>query len=379
MAAAAVAGCDSSQPLEDTASGAVPAITQDASGKATVSVFATGLRFPRNFTWGDHGEMYVAEAGAGGGTSTTAEQCAQVIPPVGPYSNGPTSRISRIDRHGNRTTFMERFPSAVNAMGDVLGIQDVAFLGGRMYGLSAGGGCSHGSADSPAAVVKLGEHGAWAVVADLSAYQMANHVAKPEEDDFEPDGSWYSMVSAGGSLIAVEPNHGEIVRVNPRTGAVTRIADISASQGHVVPTVVAERRGANYVSSLGTFPVTPGAVNILRVSRRGDVRVVAGGFATVLGLDFDRRGRLYVLESTPGAGYPAPFTGRVTRLGRDGTRQVIVDGLFLPTGMRFGPDGSLYISNKGFGPPQPGEILRVNVPGANDRGRHEEDMEQGGD
>jgi len=25
--------------------------------------------------------------------------------------------------------------------------------------------------------------------------------------------------------------------------------------------------------------------------------------------------------------------------------------------------GALYISNKGFGPPQPGEILRVSIPG----------------
>jgi hypothetical protein len=47
----------------------------------------------------------------------------------------------------------------------------------------------------------------------------------------------------------------------------------------------------------------------------------------------------------------------------DGTRQVIVEGLDFPTAMRFGPDGRLYISNKGFGPPQPGEILRVDVPG----------------
>ncbi|MEP7383096.1 MAG: ScyD/ScyE family protein, partial [Gemmatimonadota bacterium] len=122
----------------------------------------------------------------------------------------------------------------------------------------------------------------------------------------------------------------------------------------------------------GTFPVTPGAINILRVSRSGEVRVVAAGFATVLGLDFDRRGRLYVLESTPGAGYPTPFTGRVTRISGNGSREVVVEGLFLPTGMRFGPDGMLYISNKGFGPPQPGEILRVNVPGANKLGRREE-------
>jgi len=375
---ALASGCDSASSPEATAPTAAPIPTAN-SAAATVEVFATGLQFPRNFTWGNHGEMYVAEAGSGGTSTTTAEQCAQVVPPVGPYANGPTSRISQIDRHGNRTTVADGFPSGVNAMGDVLGVQDVAFIGGKLYALMAGGGCSHGTADAPAGVVKIGAHGSWSLTADLSTYQQANPVAQPEADDFEPDGSWYSMINSFGALVAVEPNHGEIVRINPWTGRVTRIADISASQGHAVPTVVAERRGAYWVSSLGTFPVTPGAVNILRVSRRGNVSVVAGGFATVLGLDFDHRGRLYVLESTPGAGYPVPGTGRVVRLDRQGHRDVIVDGLFLPTGMRFGPDGKLYISNKGFGPPQPGEILRVNVAGANDRGHHDEDMEQDDD
>ncbi len=39
---------------------------------------------------------------------------------------------------------------------------------------------------------------------------MANPVANPEEDDFEPDGTWYSMTNVNGNLYAVEPNHGEL-------------------------------------------------------------------------------------------------------------------------------------------------------------------------
>jgi hypothetical protein len=47
-----------------------------------------------------------------------------------------------------------------------------------------------------------------------------------------------------------------------------------------------------------------------------------------------------------------------------GTRDVIATGLFLPTAMTFGPDGALYVSNVGFGPPPVGmgEILRITVP-----------------
>jgi sugar lactone lactonase YvrE len=99
----------------------------------------------------------------------------------------------------------------------------------------------------------------------------------------------------------------------------------------------------------------------------------------VLGLDFDRRGRLYVLETGEAGGFPAPGAGRVIRLDRKGNRVVIVEGLFLPAGLRIGPDGWLYISNKGFGPPQPGEILRVDIRGTDNGGADESDDMESGD
>jgi hypothetical protein len=38
--------------------------------------------------------------------------------------------------------------------------------------------------------------------------------------------------------------------------------------------------------------------------------------------------------------------------------------LSLPTAMTFGPDGNLYVSNWGFGPPPigAGQILKITVP-----------------
>jgi hypothetical protein len=171
------------------------------------------------------------------------------------------------------------------------------------------------------------------------------------------------MLAVDGKLFAVEPNHGEVVRVVPGTGKVSRVADVSATQRHAVPTVVAQLHGNLYLSFLGTFPVTPHSQRVLKVARSGDVDVVARGFTAVLGLDFDDQGRMYALEMTNGAGFPTPGTGPVMRLNRDGSRELVVNHLFFPTAMRFGLDGALYISNKGFGPPQLGEILRVSLPG----------------
>ncbi|MEO9256080.1 MAG: ScyD/ScyE family protein [Tepidiformaceae bacterium] len=341
---------------------------------ATPTVFATGLQFPRGLKFGPDGALYVAEAGTAGPNFTTGSQCPQVVPPVGPYHNGATARISRITASGARTTFASGFPSGVNALGDVLGVADVAFVEHKMYALSSGGGCSHGTLASPAGIARVSSTGSWSIMADLSAWQATHHVAHPEADDFEPDGSWYGMIATEHALVAVEPNHGEVVSADARTGVVSRIVDVSASQGHIVPTVVAERKGALYISNLGTFPSAAGAETIFRISRTGGISVVATGFSKVLGLVFDHSGRLYVLESSTADGYPAPFTGDVVRLDKHGRRTVIVKNLFLPTGITIGPDGRLYISNHGFGPPGMGEILRVDL---RDDGRDDDDMERG--
>jgi hypothetical protein len=356
IAAVFAGACDPSTAPTDAAS------SINLVRTATASVFATGLEYPRGFTFGPDGTLYVAEAGTAGTAFTTPERCPQADPPVGPYHNGPTGRISRIDRDGHRTTFAEGFPSAINQFGDVQSVADLAFLGDKLYALIAGGGCSHGSPDVPAGVAQVNRSGGWTIAADLSAFQAANPVANPgPPGDFEPDGSWYSLIRSGKSLIAVEPNHGEVVRIHPSTGAISRIIDVSATQGHIVPTVIVQRGDAFYLSNLGVFPVVPGLEKVFRLSPSGELTVVADGFTTVLGLAFDRAGRLYVLESSSVAGFPTPGTGRVIQVDQQGNRVVVVDGLFLPTGLRFGPDGLLYISNKGFGPPQPGEILRANV------------------
>ena len=44
--------------------------------------------------------------------------------------------------------------------------------------------------------------------------------------------------------------------------------------------------------------------------------------------------------------------------------RLIASGLFLPTAMTFGPDGALYVSNVGFGPPPNGlgQVLRITIP-----------------
>jgi sugar lactone lactonase YvrE len=201
----------------------------------------------------------------------------------------------------------------------------------------------------------------WTMVADLSLFQKSHPVAHPNPPDFEPDGTWYSMVSVRGKLYAVEPNHGEIDVIDPATGKITRLADVSATQGHIVPTSIAYH-GNFYVGNLGTFPQAIGSSKVLKYTPSGNVETVETGFNMILGLAFDHEGYLYVLENTTGNPAPTPFTGKVVRVTDAGVQE-IATGLFFPTAMTFGPDGALYVSNMGFGlPAGAGEIVRITVP-----------------
>lgn len=345
-----------------------PAASSDttAASIATVSVFASGLENPRGLKFGPDRKLYVAEGGKGGVNPVVG--CADV-PGAGPYLGRQGSgRISRIDARGTVTTVTASLPSSQTAPIPsplISGVADVAFVNGKLYALLAGAGCSHGVRHIPNGIVRVFPDGSWRMVANLSKYQKTHPVKHPNPGDFEPDGTWWQMVAVGGALYAVEPNHGELVRVTT-DGRIRRVLDISASQGHIVPTAIVHH-GAFYVSNLGTFDADQlNKQKILRITATGQYEVVASGLSKVLGLAFDKRGRMYALETSfsrtdPG---PEPSTGRLVRFSADGRTRTVIDtgtSLFFPTAMTFGPDGALYVSNMGFGPPF-GEILRIELP-----------------
>lgn len=352
----------------------VPVVQAQSKPAANVTVVATGLMNPRGLKFGPDGTLYVAEGGPGGSNSTIG-QCDQVPPPVGSYTGSATgSRISMITPDGTRTTVVEGLPSSITAPAAgsaVTGVSDLAFLGTALYGIEGGAGCSHGVPDVPNQVFRVNADGTWTTVANLSAFQQAHPTQVTEPDDFEPDGTWYSMVAKDGVLYAVEPNHGELDAITP-DGQVSRVADISASQGHLVPTSVAVGPDGNfYAGNLWHFPVEPGSAKVIRITPDGQVSVAVTGLTVVTGVAFDAKGRLYVLENgksgTDPMGPPVqPGTGRVLRVASSGDLQEVVTGLTFPTAMTFGPDGMLYISDVGYGPPSNaggGQIVRADVCG----------------
>jgi hypothetical protein len=333
---------------------------------ANISVFASGFNNPRGLKFGPDGNLYVAEGGLGGTDSTTG-QCTQVVPPVGPYTgstNNPVlgGRISKVTPAGVVSTVVDALPSSQTQPLPaplVSGVADVAFLHGQLYGLLAGAGCSHGVATVPNSIIRVGPGNTWSLVANLSAFIQANPVAHPNLPDFEPDGTWYSMIAAKGAFYAVEPNHGEVDRVTP-SGAISRVVDVSAKFGHVVPTAIV-RHGVFYLGNLGLFDPAVGDEHVYQLNPNGHIRQRASGLEKVLGLAF-RGGKLYALEMSTTPGGPTPGTGAIVRVRAGHPAETVVSGLVFPTAMTVGPDGAFYVSEQGFGfPAGAGRVVRITT------------------
>ena len=354
----------------------VPAVSAgglSAHAVSTVSVLATGLNNPRGLAFGPDGQLYVAEAGLGGTTNNTVGTCQQVPPPVGPYTSGANSAsISKIDpTNGARSIVAGNLPSSQVSLaigGDQSGVADVAFVKGTLYALISGAGCSHGLAGTNNAIVRVNPDGTTTQVANLSQFLMTHPVANPEPavppGDFEPDGTWYSMINKGDALYALEPNHQELDRIE-RNGQVSRVVDFSESfvapKDWRGPTAITRFEGSFYVGTLMPFPIVPASAQVFKVDPGGHFTLFADGFTTILGIAFDAGGRLYVLEMSNAPGFPTPGKGDIVRVSGN-ERITVASGLSFATGMTMGPDGNLYVSNCGFfcGPGN-GQILRIKV------------------
>jgi hypothetical protein len=346
-----------------------------ASNGVVITALVNGLNDPRGITFSPTGRMFVAEAGRGGSVSTVG-LCDQVQPPVGPFLGGSTARVLEI-RDGVAVVAADGLPSAEASPligGDKQGVADVAFFGNQLYAMVAGAGCSHGHANDNNGIYKIDDNGERSMVADLSAWLLANPGAKgaetPRNPDYEPDGTWYSMATDDERILAVEPNHGLLVSVKPQTGRVQLVNDLFTTFGDNTYTSLAIDRGETYIGTLGRIAFLPGVfppvpdfensfeAGVFRLSNNRRAEQVVGGLHAVLGVAFDRLHRMYVLQSP----IFIPGTGSLVRVKSNGDIETLVSGLVFPSALTAGPDEAFYVSECGYHcDPGQGRILRIAV------------------
>ena len=121
------------------------------------------------------------------------------------------------------------------------------------------------------------------------------------------------MAAYKGALYPMDSNHGELDRVTT-AGAISRVVDISAKVGHVVPTALVHH-GVWYIGNLGLFGPPDGTVpneHVYKLRPNGRMSVRASGLEQVLGLAY-HGGKLYALEMSTTPGGPTPGRASTNR------------------------------------------------------------------
>lgn len=341
-----------------------------------IETIMTNLVTPRGLAFAPDGALYVAEAGSGGDPLFSPS----LISNGASAFMGYTGAISKWTG-GMQTRVLTGLPSLAGAGGaEASGLNDIVFdAGGQAYGL-------FGLGATPAQRDSLGGLNAWmfgtvtklsldgtgkaAPIADISRYEGSNN-----PDGGVIDTNPYGMARQGDNFIIADAGGNSFVQATS-AGVVTLLDVLPARPNPLpfgppvyqsVPTSVAIGPDGNYyVGELTGFPFLAGAANVYRYDPATQLTTIAySGFSTIVDLNFDASGNLYVLQiSSNGLAAADPGPGQLLKIdGQTGVLSVIAsDGLDSPGGLAIQEtlNGPVFYVTTHTSGPSGGSVLRVS-------------------
>jgi hypothetical protein len=123
--------------------------------------------------------------------------------------------------------------------------------------------------------------------------------------------------------------------------------------------------GDLFVGEYLGFPYPAGEARIFKIGEDNKPEIAYDGFSNITDLTFDKDGNLLVLQFSDIPQFGGDLTslpGSLIQVAPDGTRTTLVaagQGLESADGITVGPDGEIYITNRGVGP-ELGSVVRLD-------------------
>ncbi len=322
------------------AAAAAGAVVAPANG-ATMTVVADNLNNPRGVTIAPDGAVYVAEAGKAGPTCIGPpddQACAALSGSITRVRDGVARRVVRGlasvgGRDGSFTTGADGVSVTLN---------------GTIYiAMTAAPDCSvprgipRAIAGQLGRLLKYGPGGRLSRVANIARIECRTNA-----DGADRNSNPYGVLALGrGREIVVDAGANTLVNVKGRRSGTATVFPEQRGRQYVPTSIARGPDGAFYVGGLDEGGGV-GAARVFRFVPGEKPRVHMTGFTNITGLDFGPDGSLYVTQLTTAGLEAQKPGGSVIRVAPDGARTSLgVGTLFFPAGTAVDDTGAVYVSN----------------------------------
>lgn len=320
-----------------------------------VATVARGLDHPKGVVVAPNGDLFVAESGHSDGTCPAPNSTAQNVGLTSAGSTGAVARVRlRAAAAGTVTPYLSGLRSVCDGGVFLIGPSGLAMVGQDLYVAQGQSLCDVGQPISTCIVsqplLRVRPGGQEAQIAIHVLTSSGALFPNGHADDYGiaqgPDHNLYVSDGGDNAVWTTRPDGTSLQIVTRRFAHFAHDPTITG--------VAFGKDGALYVTVFGAFPFLKGSGKVVRVTPDGRIHDVLQGLIMPIGVGFDAAGTMYVLQyantliPTP-APHFAPRTGVLYRRTAAGVLQPVVTGLTEPTAFTFGPQGQIYITNKGGG------------------------------